>query len=99
AALKEEGRKVEWLRILPLFVVWFLVAAALNSFGLIPAVVQGPLQQLALFAIVVALAGVGLGTDIQKIRSARMRPLLLGGLLWVAISVASLGLARMFRLG
>lgn len=97
--LKEEGRKVEWLKILPLFVLWFLVAAALNSFGLIPVEFQGPLQQIALFAIVVALAGVGLGTDVEKIRTAGMRPLLLGALLWVAISVASLGLARAFHLG
>ena len=97
--LREEGRKVQWLKILPLFVVWFLLAAALNSFGLIPAAVQGPLQQVALFAIVVALAGVGLGTDIEKIKSAGLRPLLLGAVLWVAISLASLGLAAAFHLG
>ncbi|MDE2482544.1 MAG: putative sulfate exporter family transporter, partial [bacterium] len=65
----------------------------LNSFGLIPAMLQEPLQQLALFAIVVALAGVGLGTDVAKIRSAGFRPLLLGAILWVAISFASLGIA------
>jgi uncharacterized membrane protein YadS len=50
-----------------------------------------------MFAIVVALAGVGLGTDIAKIRSAGLRPLALGGLLWVAISLASLALAAVFK--
>ena len=97
--LREEGRTVEWLKILPLFVLWFLVAAALNSFGLIPAALAGPIQQVALFAIVVALAGVGLGTEIEKIKTAGMRPLLLGAILWVAISVASLALAAAFHLG
>jgi uncharacterized integral membrane protein (TIGR00698 family) len=97
--LKEEGRRIEWLKILPLFIVWFLIAAALNSLGLIPAAIQNPLQQLALFTIVVALAGVGLGTDVEKIRSAGMRPLLLGAVLWGAISLASLALARVFGLG
>jgi len=90
---------VDWREILPWFVLWFVCAAALNSFGLIPAVVQAPLQQLALFAIVVALAGVGLGTDLAKIRSAGLRPLLLGAALWVAIALSSLGLARAFHLG
>jgi uncharacterized membrane protein YadS len=64
---------------------------------LIPVVAQGPLQQLALFSITVALAGVGLGTDINKIRAAGVRPLVLGAILWAAIAFSSLGLARLFR--
>lgn len=96
--LRDEGRNVEWLKILPLFVLWFLVAAAVNSFGLIPAAFAEPIQQVALFSIVVALAGVGLGTDVEKIKTAGMRPLLLGAILWVAISAASLALAAAFRL-
>ncbi|MDE2482650.1 MAG: putative sulfate exporter family transporter, partial [bacterium] len=65
-----DGERVDLRSIMPWFILWFLAAATLNSFGLIPAMLQEPLQQLALFAIVVALAGVGLGTDVAKIRSA-----------------------------
>lgn len=97
--LKEEGRRVQWLKILPLFILWFLLAAALNSAGVIPHAVDGPLQQIAVFSIVVALAGVGLGTEVEKIRTAGWKPLLLGAVLWGAISVASLALARAFGLG
>jgi uncharacterized integral membrane protein (TIGR00698 family) len=93
-AEKRSESKVNWGAIVPWFILWFLVAAAINSFGLIPAALATPLQELALFAITVALAAVGLGTDIQKIRSAGVRPLVLGALLWIAIAVSSLVIAH-----
>ncbi len=96
--LRAEGRGVDWRSIMPWFVLWFLIAATLNSLGWIPGVVQTPLQNLALFAIVVALAGVGLGTDIAKIKSAGFRPLALGAILWVAIAVSSLAIAAALRI-
>jgi len=92
---REQRRTVDWRSIIPWFVLWFVCASTLNSFGVIPAIVQGPLQALALFTIVVALAGVGLGTDLAKIRSAGFRPLLLGALLWVIIACTSLAIARL----
>ncbi len=91
----EDG--INWRAIIPWFILYFLIAAAFNSLGWIPAAAQGPLQELALFSITVALAGVGLGTDINKIRAAGVRPLVLGAILWAAIALSSLGLARLFR--
>lgn len=90
--LHAEGRGIPW-KAMPWFVLWFLIAATLNSFGLIPGILQGPIQQVALFAIVVALAGVGLGTDAEKIKSSGFKPLALGAILWVAIVVSSLAIA------
>jgi uncharacterized integral membrane protein (TIGR00698 family) len=84
-----------WISTMPWFILWFLAAALVNSLGLIPAGFQNVLQQAALFAIVVALAGVGLGTDVDRIRSAGWRPLLLGAILWAAIAVTSLFLLRL----
>jgi uncharacterized integral membrane protein (TIGR00698 family) len=89
-------RDVDWLAIFPWFVLWFLVAAALNSSGVIPAAAHEPLQRTALFTIALALAGVGASADVTKIRAAGFRPLLLGGALWLTISLASLGFARLF---
>jgi uncharacterized integral membrane protein (TIGR00698 family) len=95
---REQRRAVDWRGILPWFVLWFVLASALNSLGLIPNAVQGPLQQLALFTIVIALAGVGLGTDIAKIRAAGWRPLAMGAVLWVIIACSSLLIARLMQL-
>lgn len=96
--LRAEGRSVPWRTILPWFVLWFVAAAALNSLGFLPAAAQPMLHELALFSIVVALAGVGLGTDVARIRSAGLRPLALGGILWAAIAITSLLVARLLNL-
>ncbi len=90
---------IAWSAIFPWFVVWFIVAAALNSFGAIPAAFAQPIQQLALFTIVAALAGVGLLSDVQKMRAAGLRPLALGAILWVAIACSSLLIAHFGHIG
>jgi uncharacterized integral membrane protein (TIGR00698 family) len=95
----DSERKVNWRSVIPWFIIWFLVAAALNSVGVIPANIHGALQQLALFSITVALAGVGLSSDYAKIKAAGLRPLLLGAVLWVTIAITSLVVASLAHLG
>lgn len=92
-------RNVSWLRVIPWFVVWFLAAAAAASLGVIPASWHEPLQRAALFGIVLALAGVGLSSDVARMRAAGVRPLLLGAALWVAITASSLAIAHFARVG
>lgn len=95
---REQGEGVAWAKVIPWFIGWFILAALWNSFGLIPAALQAPIQNLALFLIVVALAGVGLSSDIEKMKSAGLRPLLLGAILWVTIAVSSLVIAHVAHL-
>lgn len=92
--LRAEGRSVNLRAAVPWFVLWFLLLAVVNSLGWIPAAAHVPLGHAALFAIVVALAGVGLSSDVRKMVSAGARPLLLGALLWFAIAVSSLAIAN-----
>jgi uncharacterized integral membrane protein (TIGR00698 family) len=81
-----------WRRLVPLFLVGFLAAAGLNSLGLIPAAWHLPLTRAGTFLITTALAAIGLSLRVSDIRAAGFRPLLLGGLLWVLVAAASLGL-------
>ncbi|WP_245724824.1 YeiH family protein [Micromonospora citrea] len=76
--------------LVPWFLVAFLVVAALNTGGLIPAAVQAAVHQVALLLIAIALAAVGLSTDVVALRRTGARPLLLGLMLWVAVSSTSL---------
>lgn len=85
---------IPWRKIFPWFIVWFVAAAAAKSLGAVPAAWQHSLQNVALGAIVVALAGVGLGADVRRMRSAGLRPLALGAVLWVAIAASSLAIAH-----
>jgi uncharacterized integral membrane protein (TIGR00698 family) len=77
-------------RLVPRFLVWFVLAAVLNTAGLIGAGARRPLSDAAVALITVALAGVGLGSDLGRMRRTGIRPLLLGALLWVSVASVSL---------
>jgi uncharacterized integral membrane protein (TIGR00698 family) len=79
------------LRLVPWFLAAFLAMAAANSAGLIPHSFQPPIRTSASILITIALAGIGLSTDAAALRRAGARPLLLGFLLWVAVTTTSLG--------
>ncbi|MGI8678315.1 MAG: YeiH family protein [Jatrophihabitans sp.] len=79
-------------RLVPVFLVGFVLVAAANSVGLIPAGAHRPLGLVAGFLITVALSAVGLSTDFGGLRRTGPRPLVLGAILWVLVSVTSLGL-------
>ncbi|HEX3816531.1 MAG TPA: putative sulfate exporter family transporter [Mycobacteriales bacterium] len=86
-----------WRKLVPTFLIGFVLASALNSVGAIPAAWHGALQQLGVFLITVALSGIGLSLRIGEIRRAGVRPLLLGGLLWASIGLTSLGLQTLLH--
>ncbi len=89
-----EGKHVPWRRIIPWFIVWFLVAALVNSTGVIPAAWHAGIGTVAIFLISVALAAIGLQTDLARLLRAGARPLALGFLLWVAVALSSLAIQR-----
>lgn len=95
AAAGSEGRRapaVRWTRLVPPFLVLFVVAAGVNSAGVVPAAWQPGLAWTARLLTAVALAGVGLLTPVEGLRRAGWRPLALGGALWLAVAASSLGL-------
>jgi len=87
------GRPVRRLRVwqlVPWFLVGFLAAAALNSLGGVPHAAHSPLSTLSLFLITMALSGIGLATRPLALRSAGLRPLALGAILWATVGISSL---------
>jgi uncharacterized integral membrane protein (TIGR00698 family) len=89
-----EARKggVRTGRLVPPFLIGFVLASALNTAGLIGEGAHRPLSDAALALITVALAGVGLRSDLGRMRRTGIRPLALGALLWVSVAAVSLGL-------
>ncbi|MBL7491732.1 putative sulfate exporter family transporter [Frankia sp. AgB1.9] len=81
------------VRLVPGFLVGFVLVAAAHSAGLLPAVSHEPLRRCAMVLIAVALAAIGLATDVAALRRTGFRPLLLGLLLWVTVSLTSLAVA------
>lgn len=92
--LRSGGEGVDWAKIVPWFILWFVVAAVLNTIGAIPTALHPAITNAALFLIVVALTGVGLSANAQAIRAAGARPLVLGFLLWAIIAASSLAIAH-----
>jgi uncharacterized integral membrane protein (TIGR00698 family) len=82
-------------RLVPRFLIGFLVVAAANTAGLIPSGLHPALSQVSIFLITVALSGIGLSTDLAGLRRAGHRPLVLGAALWVVVSLTSLGLQHL----
>ncbi|UJP09690.1 putative sulfate exporter family transporter [Microbacterium sp. KUDC0406] len=76
--------------LVPWFLIGFVVVAVVNSTGVIPAGPRDVLVQASVFLIAMALAGIGLSTDIPALRSAGWRPLALGAILWVLVTLTSL---------
>lgn len=91
-------RRVNVFKLVPWFLIGFIIVAAANSVGLIPTATHATLSTASVFLITVALAAIGLSTDLAGFRKAGPRPLILGGVLWVIVSATSLGLQFTFGL-
>lgn len=78
------------VRLVPWFLVGFLVASLLRTLGVVPESAAAAAGAASVFLIATAMAGIGLSVDVSAFRSAGLRPLLLGGLLWVVVTVTAL---------
>lgn len=90
-ATRLDVHPLSWVtRAVPWFVIGFVAFAGLRSAGALDVTVgdvtlADALSVLAGLLILVALAGVGLGTDLRAMLAAGPRPFLLGVVLWVVI--------------
>jgi uncharacterized integral membrane protein (TIGR00698 family) len=62
----------------PLFLLGFLALAALRSAGVLGAAAAAPLTTLATVLITIAIAAVGLGTSVARLRTVGAAPFLVG---------------------
>ncbi|PFG21234.1 YeiH family protein [Serinibacter salmoneus] len=88
------GARLGWrgaLGLIPWFLVGFLVMASARSLGWIPDGAAHLATTLAVALVAMAMAGIGLSTDVAALRRAGVRPLLLGGALWAVVTLTSLG--------
>jgi uncharacterized integral membrane protein (TIGR00698 family) len=75
---------------MPWFVLGFVALIVVNSLFAIPAVIKSPIGMLTTFGLSVALAAMGLETDVRKLRAKGVRPFLLGLIAFLFISGFSL---------
>jgi uncharacterized integral membrane protein (TIGR00698 family) len=80
---------------MPWFAFGFLAVIGFNSLDLLPAAGKADLIRLTTLLLSVALAAMGLETDIRKLRAEGLRPLLLGAGAWLFIAGFSLLLVKL----
>ncbi len=85
-------------KLVPWFIVGFLVLAGLRSAGLVPPVALAPAAWVANGLTVVAMAALGLGTDMRVVARAGGRVTLAVTLSLLVLGAVSLGLIRLLGL-
>jgi uncharacterized integral membrane protein (TIGR00698 family) len=80
---------------IPWFVLGFIALVGINSVVTIPGAVKPMIVALTTFLLSMALAAMGLETDIRKLRAKGLRPLLLGLSSFLFIATFSLALVKM----
>ncbi len=83
----------------PGFVLGFLAMAILNSLGLFPPIVLDAVKIASAWLIVIALAGVGLETNVASLRSIGFRPFYAGLCAATFMAVVSFGLIKILGVG
>jgi uncharacterized integral membrane protein (TIGR00698 family) len=94
-ATRRGGDQVQARAPLPWFVFGFIALIGVNSLGVVPVEARQVLVPATTFLLTVALAAMGLETDIGRLRARGLRPLALGAASWVFISGFSLALIEL----
>lgn len=95
---KEEGSSFSFKKSFPFFVLFFILASVVTTIFHLPAAVTGPLKELSKFLIVMAMAAIGLNTNIVHLVKTGAKPIFTGFCCWVGISLVSLGMQHMMGL-
>jgi uncharacterized integral membrane protein (TIGR00698 family) len=90
ARSQHSGVRVPWHRVVPWFIAWFVVAACVNTTGIVSDRWHPGITQTSTFLICVALAAIGAQTEVARLARSGARPLALGFVLWVAVAAVSL---------
>ncbi len=89
---KTEGSSFSLKRALPYFVLFFILASVVTTVFQLPTSVTAPLKELSKFLIIMAMAAVGLNTNIVKLVKTGGKPIFTGLCCWVCITLTSIGM-------
>ena len=96
-----DGIKVDFKKSFPLFIIYFMIASVITTiatgFG-VPSSIFVPFKELSKFFIILAMAAIGLNTDILKLVKSGGKPIIMGFCCWIGITTVSLILQHMLRL-
>jgi uncharacterized membrane protein YadS len=87
--------RVDLVKIFPWFVLWFVLAAVMNSFHLFGTEAVRWASLVGRFLVVMVMAAVGLSADLGRMRQIGLGPFYVGLAASVTIAVVSITLIRL----
>ena len=95
------AEKISIKQVFPFFILFFILASVITtiavSFG-VDAAVFNPVKTLSKFFIVMAMAAIGLNTNIVKLVKTGGKPLIMGLCCWIGITAVSLGVQHVLHI-
>lgn len=88
-------------KIFPFFILFFLLASVITTIATSLGVSQdafSPLKELSKFFIIMAMAAIGLNTNIIKLIKTGGKPILMGFCCWVGIACVSLAMQHIMHI-
>lgn len=98
AKKKGQESNFKFAEVLPWFVLGFLAASVIKTTGFLPLELTLDLARTGKFIIVMALTAIGLQTNLPKMFSYGLKPILLGFACSVSIALTSLGIQHILNL-
>lgn len=95
------GSKVSLKQIFPFFILYFIAASVITTVSIsagISAEFFTPFKELSKFFIIMAMAAIGLNTDLVKLVKTGGKPLLMGLACWAGITSVSLTLQHLLKI-
>lgn len=94
----ESKNKMNLIKVFPVFILFFVLASIITTFANLPAELISLLKSASKFFIVMAMAGIGINTDIIKLVKTGAKPILMGACCWIAITLTSIGMQYLLNL-
>lgn len=90
---KEGDNNFSLKKIFPFFILFFVLASVITTVSVLAGVdvsVFKPLKELSKFFIIMAMAAIGLNTNLIKLVKTGGKPIFMGACCWVGIAVVSI---------
>lgn len=85
-------------KIFPYFILFFVLASIVTTIFNLPGSITAPIKDLSKFFIVMAMAAIGLNTNIVKLIKSGAKPIFMGFCCWISIATVCLSLQALLGL-
>lgn len=94
--MRDAVQKKNLARAFPWFLFGYILVAILATYAVIGKELSSTLQEIAKFLVVIAMAGIGLNTDLKAFKSVGIKPLLVGLIGALVVAAISAALIKMW---